>query len=198
MKKSVAIYLRAIGTEPELIDGLRQIVEGRGDAVFGIFIDDARIEGKGKYGAWRRLLDHLDQIDQIVLGDPGDMPGRVGRPTGFDVLAALATLAAYGVSILVPKMGIDTANGCAAVLDFVAGYRRAKKSAAIKRGQERARRAGKHVGRPPIPDTVRRRILAELAAGAGIRGTAKRYGVSAGYVAAAKKTMSADTGMMAA
>jgi DNA invertase Pin-like site-specific DNA recombinase len=192
MKKSVAIYLRQIGTEPELLAGLRQIVEDRGDVVFGVFIDGARIEGKGKNAAWRRLLDSLDQIDQIILNDPGDVPAV------RDFLAVLTTLSAYDTSILVPKMGIDTANGCAAVLDLVAAYRRAKKSAAIRRGQERAKKAGKHVGRPPIPMNVRRRILAELGAGSGVRSTAKRYGVSAGYVAAAKKAMSADTGMMAA
>ncbi len=193
--QSVAIYARTNGTEPELIDGLRRIVEDRGDVVFGVFIDDASIQGKGKNAAWRRMLDSLDRIDQIILNDAGDMPGRsaVG-----EVLLALAVLATQGVSIVVPSLGIDTGAGMAAVIALTAAYRRGKLGQAIRRGQERAKEAGKHVGRPPIPMNVRRRILAELGAGSGVRSTAKRYGVSAGYVAAAKKTMSACTNTLAA
>jgi len=191
MKNSVAIYVRTNGTEPELLCDLRRIVEDRGDVIFGTFIDDATIQGKGKNAAWRRLLDSLDQIDQIILNDPGDLPGRssVG-----DVLLALATLTAHDVSLVVGD--IDTSTGASAVLDLVAAYQRAKIGQAIKRGQERS---AKRIGRPAIPATVRRRIAATLAeTGGAIRATARRHNVSPAFVVSVKKSMAPGSSLLAA
>ena len=187
MKANVAIYARTNGTEPELLSGLRRIVEDRADVVFGVFIDDATIPGKGKNGAWRRLLDNLDQIDQIILNDPGDVPGR----TVEDLLAILTTLTGHDVTILVPSLGIDTGAGMTAVIALTTAYRRARKSSAIKRGQERARLAGRRIGRPPISTYIRRRILAELGAGGGVRPAARKFGVSPASVVAIRRSMNA-------
>jgi putative DNA-invertase from lambdoid prophage Rac len=196
MNTAVAIYARTNGTEPELLADLRRIVDDRGDVVFGIFIDDATTQGKGKNAAWRRLLDSLDQIDEIILNDPGDLPGR---SSVNDVLLALATLTEPGVSVAVPSLGIDTSTGTEAVLDLIAAYRRSKRSQAIRRGQDRARKAGKHVGRPPIPANIRRRILAELAeTGGAIRATSRRYNVSPAFVVSVKKSMTAGSSLLAA
>jgi DNA invertase Pin-like site-specific DNA recombinase len=186
MNTAVAIYARTNGTEPEPLSGLRQTVEDRGDVVFGVFIDDATIQGKGKNAAWRRLLDSLDQIDQIILNDAGDMPGRssVG-----DVLLALATLTAHGVNIVVPSLGIDTADGSAAVLDLIAAYRRAKLGQAIRRGQAKAIAAGRRIGRPTVPLAIQNRIRVALADGAGVRPTARRFKVSPAYIVNFRRTM---------
>ena len=175
MAKRTAIYLRLpdpIGTSGELSIPLRRAVEARGDLVVDTFIDDARIDGKGKNAAWNRLVATLDKIDEIVLHDPGDLPGRTVK----DLLAILTKLG--GVAIVVPSLGIDTKAGSGAILDLVAVYRAAKLSQSIRRGQQRARASGKRIGRPEVPLAVRRRILADLQNAAGIRATARRHNVS--------------------
>jgi DNA invertase Pin-like site-specific DNA recombinase len=115
-----------------------------------------------------------------------------------DLLAILGMLAAHGVTIAVPILGIDTSTGPAAVLELAAAYRKAKTSLAIRRGQERARLAGKHVGRPPIPPGVRRRILADLAAGSGIRPTARKHNVSPASVVKIEQAMATNPNRVAA
>ncbi len=133
----------------------------------------------------------LDRIDQIMLADAGDLPGK----TVNDLLATLATLTVHGVSVVVPSLGIDTGSGSSAILGLIGAYRRAKRSQAIRQGQANS---SKRIGRPPVPVGLRRRILADLAAGAGIRPTANKHCVSAGYVAAAKKTMAVTADRLAA
>jgi DNA invertase Pin-like site-specific DNA recombinase len=186
MKKSVAIYARTVGTEPELSLDLRRAVEARGDNVVATFTDDARIEGKGKYSGWRRLLSDLDRIDQIVLADVGDPPGRSVN----DVLATLATLTSYDVNVVVPSLGIDTSTGSPAVLDLISAYRRAKLGQAIRAGQAKS---SERNGRPPIPAGVRRQIVMALAEGGWITPTAKKFGVSPGSIVNIRRSMAPIT-----
>jgi DNA invertase Pin-like site-specific DNA recombinase len=192
MHKRIGIYGRKIGTEPELIFDFRRAVDDRGDTVVAVFTDDARIEGKGKNAGWRKLLAGLDQIDQIVLADVGDLPGKSVKDL---LLKILTTLTEHGVSVAVPSMGIDTSTGSAAILALVGAYRAAKLSQAIKRGQKRS---VKHIGRPPIPPGVRRRIEAALTEGAGVRPTARKYRVAPASVITIKKSMAAETDRMVA
>lgn len=198
MQKRTSIYLRlnspASGTDQGLISVLQQAVEDRADMVAGVYTDDGRITGKGRNQAWRRLLTDLHSIDQIVLSDAGDLPGR----TVNDLLNIMAVLTANAVSILVPHLEIDTSTGSAAVLELVRAFRRAKVSQAIRRGQEKARAAGRHIGRPPIPMSIRRRIVAALAEGNGIRPTARRFGVGAASVVTIRQEMLAATDQQAA
>ena len=176
--KRTAIYFRRSfgpnGTDQELPDNLAASTQDRGDILVGIYCDDARITGKGKNAGWRRLLADLETIDQIVLADAGDLPGR----TVGDLLGLLATLTHRSVTLVVPARDIDTSAGSPAILELVRAYRRAKLSEAIRRGQEKARSKGRHIGRPPIPEQVRRRIVTDLGGGASIRGTARKFGVA--------------------
>jgi len=194
MQKRAAIYIRSVGTSEELYVRLRQAAEHRGVVVIATYVDDARIEGRGKNAAWNRLLSRLDLIDQIVLADAGDLPGKSVK----DLLKTLATLTAKGVNLYVPSLGIDTASGSAAVLDLVEAFRRSRLSQAFRRGQARARAGGKRIGRPPIPASVKRRILADLADGAGVRPTARRYGVSPASVVSLKQSMAVTDDRLAA
>jgi DNA invertase Pin-like site-specific DNA recombinase len=85
---------------------------------------------------------------------------------------------------------IDTATAPAVtMLDIIAAYRRAKLSAAIKSGQAKALAAGKRIGRPEVPECVRRRIQAALLGGAGIRPAARRFNVSGGTVINIRRSM---------
>ena len=86
--------------------------------------------------------------------------------------------------MVVPAEGIDTTTGPAALLDLIRLYRQSKLSDAIKTGLQRARASGKCVGRPPIPESVRSRIVAARLGGAGVRSCARQFNVSPGSVVA--------------
>jgi DNA invertase Pin-like site-specific DNA recombinase len=184
MSKRLVIYARTTRTSEELSSDLRRAVENRGDVA--VFVDDRLIEGKkGANAAFRRMLSDLDQIDQIVLANVGDLPGRTVK----DLISILATLTDHGISVVVPSLGIDTSTGSAAILGLIEAYRAAKTSQAIKRGQDRARATGKKIGRPSIPAGVQRRILAALAEGGGVRPTGRKFNVSPASVVAIKRSM---------
>jgi DNA invertase Pin-like site-specific DNA recombinase len=149
-------------------------VERRGGVIVASHSDDGRIDGRGKYAGWRTLLKHLERIDQVVVGNASDLPGQKVQ----DLLKILDLFRHHGVSIYLDREGIDTGAGPAAVLDLITIYRYAKLSAAIKSGQKRARTQGKVIGRPAIPNRVRRCIMADIASGFGPRAVARKHHVS--------------------
>jgi DNA invertase Pin-like site-specific DNA recombinase len=187
MAKHVAIYARQDGTQRELVQALRQTVERRGAIAVAVHTDDAAITGRGKYVGWRKLLTCLDTVDQIVVSNAGDIPGK----TIADLLKILAALRNYGVGLYLHAEDIDTGSGGFVLLELVAAYRRAKLSQSIRAGQARAVAAGKRIGRPIVPGSVRERIKAALADGGGIRPTARRFNVSPGSVINIRRTMAA-------
>jgi hypothetical protein len=178
------------GTEAELCKS----VEDRGDTVIASFADDPVILGRGKYAGWNAMLGNLDTIDQIVVGCAGDLPGR----TVHDLLAILSILRDHAVGLRLHKEGIDTEDSPAAILDLTAIYRRTKLSQAIKSGQKRARTLGRVIGRPPVPEYIRRRVMADLADGLGPRSTARKFNVSPGTVINIRRLSFAEPEKMAA
>jgi DNA invertase Pin-like site-specific DNA recombinase len=132
----------------------------------------------------------LGGIDQVVVQSAGDLPGRKVH----DLLNFLDRLKDHGVGLYLVTEDIDTGNGAAfTLLEIVEAYRRAKLSQAIRAGQARALAAGKMIGRPQIPASVRRRIVAALAHGdtsVGIRSTARKFGVSPATVINIRNAMS--------
>jgi DNA invertase Pin-like site-specific DNA recombinase len=190
MNRGIIIYTRSGGTDPELLHDLRQTVADRGDIALETFVDDDRIVGRGKYAGWRKLLAGLDQVDQIVVGGAGDLPGR----TVADLLKILGTFRDHDVSLYLHREGIDTSSSSFATLEIVEAYRRAKLSAAIRAGQAKAMAAGKRIGRPPIPPGVLRRIRASLDEGLGIRATSRKLNVSAASVMTVARSMKTVAG----
>jgi len=165
---------------------LRKSVENRGDTVIASFVDDPAISGKGKYAGWNAMLRSLAEADQVVVGSVADLPGRKAA----DLLKILDLLRDHGVSLRLDHEGIDTDDGAAAILDLVAAYRAAKLSEAIRRGISKARMAGKVIGRPAVPDLVRRDIQIAVADGGGVRATARRFGVSPASVVNIRRAIS--------
>jgi DNA invertase Pin-like site-specific DNA recombinase len=196
MKRCTILYISGqscpTGTFSELAEHLRQAVEDRGDVVAGTFADHGA-EGRRKTG-WKALLERLNGVDQIAMASAGDLPGR----TVNDLVRLLGTLRDHGVSLFLLTENIDTASGSAAVLDLIGAYRAAKLSQAIRRGQERARAAGKIVGRPAIPQAVLISIQSCLQRGCGIRATARRFNVSPASVVTAKKLICTNSSKVAA
>jgi DNA invertase Pin-like site-specific DNA recombinase len=142
--KRVAIYSRHTGPTTGVLSNLRQAVEGHGDMVVASFVDDGRIEGRGKYAGWHTLISNLDDVDQLAVATIGDLPGR----TVNDLLKLLATFRDLGVVLFIFDLRIDTGSAGFAVLDLINAYRAAKLSQAIRAGQARAQAAGKRIGRP--------------------------------------------------
>ena len=192
MKHRTILYISgqagSAGTSSELAERLRLAVEDRGDVLVGTFVaDDADGRRRQSKSGWKALLGSLDSADQVAMVSAGDLPGR----TVNDLLRLLGTLRDHGVGLFLVTENIDTASGSAAILDLIAAYRAAKLSQAIRRGQDRARAAGKSIGRPAIPMSIRRRIAADLASDApiSIRQTAKKFGVSPASVVTIRRTM---------
>jgi DNA invertase Pin-like site-specific DNA recombinase len=191
MTQHVFIYARQTGTQSELVDSLRQTVESRGSNVLSVHTDDAGITGRGKYAGWRNMIGRLDMVDQVVLSNAGDIPGR----TIADLLKILSILRDHRVSLYLHSEGIDTEGVRFAMLDLIVAFRRAKLSQAIRRGQQRAVEAGKTIGRPIVPHRVRDRIRAALAEGGGVRPTARRFNVSPASVINIRRAMTVSTCM---
>jgi DNA invertase Pin-like site-specific DNA recombinase len=175
-------------------DDLRHVVESHGNLVVAAFSDDPAISGKNKFAGWRALVARLDDADQIVVGSVGDLPGRKVA----DLLKILAVLRDHGVTLRLNHEAIDTGAGTAATLDLITTYRRAMLSQAIVAGQRKARNAGKILGRPPVPDHIRRRILDALSNGYGTRTTARRFGVSPASVVNIRRMMDVEPEKLAA
>jgi DNA invertase Pin-like site-specific DNA recombinase len=179
------------GTEAEL---LRKSAEDRGDTVIASFDDDPAIVGRGKNAGWNAMIDSLENTDQIVVGCAGDLPGRKVA----DLLKILAMIRNRGVRLRLHRECIDTEGGPAAILDLITAYRAAKLSAAIRRGISKARTEGKVIGRPAVPDHVRRCIRIAVTDGAGIRPTARRFGVSPASVINIRRMMDVEPAKLAA
>jgi DNA invertase Pin-like site-specific DNA recombinase len=188
MIQDVFIYTRQTGTQPELVQSLRQTVENRGASVIAVHTDDAGITGRGKYAGWRNMIGHLDAVDQVVLSNAGDIPGR----TVSDLLKILAILRDHGVGVYLDAGRIDTASTTFVILDIIDAYKKAKLSEAIRTGMARAVAAGKRVGRPIVPVRIQTRIREALAQGGGIRPTARRFNVSPASVINVRRTMTAS------
>ena len=189
------IYVRRssgqTGTEVEL---LRKSIEDRGDGVIAAFTDDPGITGKSKYAGWHKMVTSLENVDNVVVGCVADLPGRKAA----DLFKILDLLRDHSVSLRLNHESIDSGAGSAATLDLIAAYRAAKLSDAIRRGISRARAAGKVIGRPAVPDHVRRRIEVAIVDGGGIRPTARRFGVSPASVINIRRMMRVEPKKLAA
>ena len=64
MMQRVAIYVRQTGTEPEIYPLFLRLIQHHGDTVLPIHADDRRLNGRGKYAAWHRLIANLDTEKQ--------------------------------------------------------------------------------------------------------------------------------------
>ena len=132
--KQTLIYHRQAIPDTEQLSSLRHTVEARGDMVVATFVDDGRIVGRGKYAGWNPLVSKLDDVDQVVVANAGDLPGR----TVPDLLKLLATFRDRDVVLYIYSLQVDTAGANVDLLDLITAYRTAKLSAAIKAGQAKA------------------------------------------------------------
>src|SRR5215813_5367006 len=112
---------------------------------------------------------------------------RLGRSLQ-DLVAFLSELHALKIDLYLHQQGIDTTTPAGKALFQMMGvfaeFERSMIVERVRSGMARAKREGKHVGRPRIASELEERIREALAAPnrPGVRVIAKRFGVNPGTV----------------
>jgi DNA invertase Pin-like site-specific DNA recombinase len=186
----VAIYARVStddkGQDPEnQLRQLRAWCVCAGHEIVHEYVDHASgSKGTHKRPKFSALLAdaHRRQFDLVLCW----ALDRLSREGMVPTVLHLQRLASYGVSFhsyTEPMLSTDNEmirDIVLAVMASLAKIERQKISERTKAGMERVRqhgsKSGKTIGRPCISDRTRTQIVAMLAAGAGIRATAKAVG----------------------
>lgn len=190
----VAFYLR-VSTDGQTTDNQRQALEAvakqRGWKIVGTY-DDAGISGaKGR--------EHRRQFDQLLKDATRgkfDMVAawsvdRLGRSLS-DLVGFLKEIQAANVELYLHQQALDTSTPAGRALFQMMGifaeFERAMIQERVKAGMKRAAKAGKHLGRPPMPDATRAAILKQAKGGASFREIGRKLNVSDATV---RRTVSA-------
>jgi DNA invertase Pin-like site-specific DNA recombinase len=192
MSKSVhraALYLR-VSTDRQTVENqeiqLRQIAERRGWEVVAVY-NDAGVSGakgrKDRPGLDGMLNDASRRRFDVVLCWAID---RMGRSL-LDLLNTIQHLEACGVDLYLDQQSIDTTTPMGKLIFQVTGafaqFERSMIQQRVHAGLQRARKAGKVLGRPKIDEATEAAIRAALAAGGkGLRKIAADHGVGTGTV----------------
>ncbi len=185
MTKRVALYLR-VSTDEQTLENQRRELEAvaarNGWRVVATYEDNGISGSKG-----RDKRPGYDALCTGVTRREFDMVAawsvcRLGRSLTH-LVTFLGELQAKGVDLYLHVQGLDTStpSGRAmfAMLGVFSEFERAMVSERTKAGMARARKAGKHIGRPKEVSPLKARlILADRKAGQSYRKVAKRYGVS--------------------
>jgi DNA invertase Pin-like site-specific DNA recombinase len=120
---------------------------------------------------------------------------RLGRSLP-DLVGIMEDLRARGVDLYLHQQSLDTGtpSGRAmfGMLSVFSDFERAMIRARVVAGLQRARAANKRLGRPPMPSAKVARIRESLAAGRGVRETARLLGVSPAKVTEVRRSMAAE------
>ena len=183
MKRRAAIYVR-VSTEEQTVqqqlDTLRSWAEGRGFEICGEFRDEGVSGRKAKRPALERLLracrnGEVDIVGVVALD-------RLGRSLQH-LLEILQEFQALGVDLYLRREGVDTSTPAGKLFTQLCGafaeYESNILSERVRAGMERARRQGRHLGRPPrITARKRERILELVRSGMPKVEVAKETGIS--------------------
>ena len=191
--KRAAIYLRVSTADQHTSNQeqeLRQVAERAGWEVVEIYRDHgiSGAKGRDKRPAFDALCrDANRRRFDIVMAWSVD---RLGRSLQ-DLVNFLSELHALKVDLFLKTQGIDTTtpSGKAmfGMLSVFADFERSIIQERVRAGLLRARREGKRLGRPPVKDALKQRIVAALKAPGrteGVRKIANRFGVNASTVQA--------------
>lgn len=185
MTKRVALYLR-VSTDEQTLENQRQAlmaVAGRnGWDVVETFEDDGVSGSKGRdrrpgFDALCRAVTRRD-VDMVAAWSVD----RLGRSLTH-LVTFLGELRDKGVDLYLHAQGVDTSTAAGralfGMLGVFAEFERGMLVDRVKSGMARARRAGKHLGRPREVSPLKARlILADRKAGQSYRKIARRYKVS--------------------
>lgn len=135
-----------------------------------------------------KLMDRMEAGDVLVI----TKLDRLGRDA-IDVGSTVRDLSAAGIRVHCLALGgVDLTSSAGAmtmnVLNAVAQFERDLIIERTRAGLERAKAEGKHLGRPPaLTDDEKRKVLADLAAGASVSATARKFNVTRQSIIRARK-----------
>lgn len=188
MTKRVAFYVR-VSTDGQTTENqrleLEKVAKSRGWDVVAVFDD------KGVSGAKGR--EHRKQFDLLIkAATRGEFDlvaawsvDRLGRSMQH-LVGFLNELHGVGCDLYLHQQAIDTTTPAGKAMFQMCGvfaeFERSMIQERVKAGLERARAAGKTLGRRPISAAKRRSVLAGHADGMSLRKIASASGVSVGTV----------------
>ena len=189
MPKRVAFYVRVSTADGQTTENqlrhLHEVAARSGWIVTAIFRDEGISGSKG-----RDRRPGLDAMLKAVTRREVDLVAawsvdRLGRSLP-DLLNLLSELQARGVDLFLHQQAIDTSTPSGrllfSMLGIFAEFERSMIVARVKSGLERTRAKGTRLGRPPMDADKAKAIRALLAAGAGIRETARQSGAGTSTV----------------
>ena len=192
--KTVGLYLR-VSTDDQTVENQRRELmaacERRGWQVVAEFCDEgiSGAKGRDKRSAFDRLHKAITRHEfDIVAAWSVD---RLGRSLQ-DLVGFLGEVHAAGVDLYLDRQGVDTSTPAGKALFQMLGvfaeFERSLIVERVKAGIARARaegtKSGRTFGRPKISPEREAAVRASLAAGNGIRKTARLVGTGNATVAA--------------
>lgn len=192
----VALYARVSTNKDQTVEtqmlALRAWAEGRGHTVIREFTDQgvSGIRGRGK----RPGLDEMMRSGTIGEFDVVACTAldRLGRSLAH-LVGLMQELQALRLGLFVHNLAMDTSTPAGqlmfGVMASLAAFEREVIRERTMLGLDRARKQGKKLGRPTVPQTTERRIINLLQAGTGINRTALLAQTSKSVVFRIKKEL---------
>ncbi len=178
--RKVAIYARVSTSdkdqnpETQLLP-LKKYAELRGWSVFEVYVEkeSGRFEKKGKREAFNRMLADARKrrFDTLLVF----RYSRFARSTK-DLVNALGDFEALGIDFVSYSENIDTTSHGRFFFTVAAAFAQLESdtiSENVKAGLARAKQEGKHLGRPPVNDASKERIIETWRQHGSIKKTAK-------------------------
>lgn len=195
MTKRVAIYAR-VSTDSQTVDNqlrdLNEVAARLGWEVIAIFRDDgiSGAKGRDQRPGYDALLKGVARGEfQLVAAWSVDRLGRSLR----DLVLFLDELQHRHVDLYLHQQGLDSSTPAGramfGMLSVFSDFERSMIRSRVISGVNRARAAGKRLGRPPVDPAMIEKVKRLLGQGTGIRPTAKKLKVSTGLVQRVKADM---------
>ena len=189
-RKRAAIYVR-VSTDEQSVENqeaeLRATAERMGHEIVAVYRDKGFSGAKGRNGRPGFNAMHRDaarrRFDMVMAWSVD----RLGRSLQ-DLVAFLSELHALKIELYLHQQGLDTTTPAGKamfqMMGVIAEFERTLIQERVRAGMARAKREGKHVGRPPIAPELEERIRAALAVPGrpGVRVIARQFGVNPGTV----------------
>jgi DNA invertase Pin-like site-specific DNA recombinase len=199
MTKTVALYLR-VSTDEQTVENQRQALteaaERKGWRVVAEFADEGISGAKG-----REHRPGFDRLYKAMVRGKFDVVAawsidRLGRSLQ-DLISFLGELHGAGCDLYIDRQSVDTSTPAGKAMfqmlgvfaEFERALIRERVAAGIARAQRDGTKSGKAFGRPKISPEREAAVRASLAAGNGIRKTARLVGTGNATVAAIKATL---------
>jgi len=184
----VAIYLR-VSTGTQTVENQRAALlaaaEQRSWVVVGEYVDLGISGTKG-----RQARPQFDALLKDASRGKFDVISawsvdRLGRSLQ-DLVGFLSEIEALKVDLFLHQQALDTSTPAGramfGMLSIFGEFETAMIRDRVNAGLDRARAAGKRLGRPPISDEKVQKIISERATGLGMKRVAKKVGVGVGTV----------------